>query len=176
MMSDYEQTGNYCEYSEGDWIVHANFGVGQFKGIEVKTISSKETRYWRIQTIDSTFWMPVNQLDSELFRPLASPEEIQQAIASLQRPPIEMSSDFRIRQLRIQDVRIRNTPDGIARLIRDLRARQRDKGMLNMDERSALLTLKKRLVEEWAIVTGSRTEIVVTKLDTLLNTRTISAD
>ena len=163
-------------YSEGDWIVHSHYGIGQIKGIEEKSISGEETRYYRIKTTDSIFWMPVDQMDDDILRSLSTPEEIQQAVDALQEPPGEMSSNYKIRQNRIRQVQIRNTPQAIAQLIRDLRALKRDKGALNRTERSAFRALKQRLVEEWAIVTDAKTEKVTSKLDALLNPKKASVD
>ena len=156
-------------FSEGDWIVHSHYGVGRIKGVEVKSISGEETSYYRITTTDSTFWMPVDQMNSEILRPLSSPEEIQLAIVALQKPAEEMSPNSKVRQGRIQSVRDLNTPSAIAQLIRDLRARKRDKGVLYSSERSAFDTLKQRLVQEWAIVTDAETEDIASKLDNLLD-------
>ncbi len=160
-------------YSKGDWIVHSLYGIGQIKGVDTKGISGEETHYYRIQTTDSTFWVPVDQMDSEVLRPLSTPEEIQQAIAALQKPAKEMSPNYKTRQSRIRRVQDRNTPRAIARLIRDLRAYKRKKGALNKTERSAYRTLRERLVKEWAIVTGTEAEKITPKLDRLLDpTRT----
>jgi RNA polymerase-interacting CarD/CdnL/TRCF family regulator len=163
-------------YAAEDWIVHSQFGIGQIKGVDVKGISGEETSYFRIKTTDSTFWMPVDQMDSEVLRPLSTPEDIQQAITVLKNPPEEMSSNYKIRQIRIRQARIRNTPKAIARLIRDLKALQREKGILNSTERSAFRTLKQRLVEEWSLVTGIKTDKIALKLENLLNRRQPAAE
>jgi len=156
-------------YSKEDWIVHSQFGIGQIKGIDVKNISGEDANYYRIKTTNSTFWMPVEQMESDVLRPLSTPEEIEQAIIILKEPPVEMSSNYKIRQNRIRQVRIQNTPEAIAELIRDLRAHRREKGVLNSSERSAFRALKQRFVEEWSLVTDTNTEKVATKLDKLLN-------
>lgn len=163
-------------YLEGDWIVHSQYGIGRIKGVEVKNISGEETRYHKIKTTDSIFWMPVDQMNNEMLRPLSTPEEIQQAIAALQKPPEEMSSNYKIRQLRIQKAQSRNTPRAIAQIIRDLRAYRRKMGVLNSTERSAFRSLKQQLVEEWAIVTDTKTENIALKLDNLLNPHQAAAD
>jgi len=155
-------------YSEGDWIVHSNYGMGKIKGSEVKAISGEEKHYFRVETTDSVYWMPKDQMDSEILRPLATPEEIQQAIAVLKKPPIEMSSNYKMRQNRIQETRTLNTPKAIALLIRDLRALKRAKGILNSSERGSFYALKQQLAEEWAIVTGVPPELITVKLDKLL--------
>lgn len=155
-------------YAKGNWIVHIQYGIGQIKGVDVKGISGQETDYYRIEASNSTFWVPVQQMDSELLRPLSTSEEIEQAIAALQSPPKEMSSNYKIRQNRIREARTRNTPQAIAQLVRDLRAFKKQKGVLNKTERSAFQVFKQRLVEEWAVVTGSQTESVASTMNSLL--------
>lgn len=163
-------------YTAGNWIAHSHFGIGQIIDVEVKSISGDETSYYRIKTAESTFWVPVDQMDSELIRPLATPEDIQQVIVVLQNSPKAMSSNTKLRQSRIHNVRVNNTPSDIARLLRDLRARQRDKGLLYSSERSAYRTLKQQLVQEWAIVTGTETEEIGLQIDGMLDkNRTIVA-
>jgi RNA polymerase-interacting CarD/CdnL/TRCF family regulator len=159
-------------YSKGNWIVHTQYGMGEIKGIDVKDISGEETRYFRIKSNNSTFWIPTDQMDSEVLRPLSTQEEIQLAITALQKPPKEMSSNYKERQSRIQKARILNTPQSMARIVRDLRERRRNKGPLNTTERSAYQTLKKRLIEEWAMVTDNKIEKITSRLDDLLNPKT----
>lgn len=156
-------------YLTGDWIVHSQYGPGQIKGVDVKDISGEETNYYKIKANNSTFWVPVDQMDSKLLRPLSTPEEIQQAITALQKPPQEMSSNYKMRQIRIQKAQDRNTPKAIARIIRDLRAYRRKMGVLNSTERSAFRALKQQLIEEWALVTDTKNENVAMQLDNLLD-------
>ena len=157
------------KYSTGEWIVHSHYGVGQIEGVEVKNISGEETHYCRIKTSESTFWIPVDQMDSELIRPLATPEDIQQVIAALQEEPEAMSPNTKIRENQINTVRVNNAPIEIARLIRDLRARQREKGILYSSERHAYRTLRQQLVQEWSMVTGTEAGGVEAQIDKLLN-------
>lgn len=156
-------------YLKGDWIVHSQYGPGQIKGVDVKGISGAETNYYKIKANNSTFWVPVDQMDSKLLRPLSTPEEIQQAITALQKPPKEMSSNYKMRQIRIQKAQDRNTPKAIARIIRDLRAYRRKMGVLNSTERSAFRSLKQQFIEEWALVTDAKNESVAMQLDNLLD-------
>jgi RNA polymerase-interacting CarD/CdnL/TRCF family regulator len=163
------------EYSRGDWIVHSYYGIGQIKGLDKKDVSGEETQYYRVQATDSTFWIPVDQMDSDVLRPLSTPQEIQQAINVLKTPPQEMSGNYKTRQSRIRSVQILNTPKAIAQLIRDLQAR-RKKGALNKTERSAFRTLRQRLVEEWAIITGANVEKTASELDRLLSPQKAAAN
>ena len=161
--------GSMKKYKTGDWVVHAYYGIGQIERVEEKGISGDETLYYRIQTADSIFWMPVEQIDSDLIRHIAGEEEIDDVITILNREPREMSSNHQTRKGRIRQTRLLNTPVAFARLIRDLRARQLMKGKLNLSERNAFDQFKKRLAEEWAVATGSTTEKISRKLENLLN-------
>ena len=151
------------------WVVHTQYGIGQIKGVDEKEISGEKTRYYRVKTRNSTFWVPISEINNEMLRPLSTPEDIQEAISILQKSPKRMSPNAKIRQTRIRETRQHNTPQANARLIRDLRELQREKAILNQTERSALQNFKQRLVEEWAIVVGLKVEQANSKLDALLN-------
>jgi RNA polymerase-interacting CarD/CdnL/TRCF family regulator len=156
-------------YAVEDWLAHTCYGIGQVKGIEAKEISGARVDYFRIQTSDSTFWVPVDRMDSEEIRPVSTLEEFDLAIAILQRPPKEMSPDHQARKARIARVQHQNMPEEMARLIRDLRARQRDKGNFSLDENKAVRTLKQRLADEWSVITGKNEEDISSSLDALIN-------
>jgi len=156
-------------YSEGEWLVHSVFGIGQIMGIEVKNISGANIDYFRIQTFNSTYWVPVNRVDSEKMRPVATLEEFARAIAILQRPPKAMSADHKVRKTHMERVQEQNMPEEMARLMRDLRARQRDKGVYHLDENNAIRTLKQRLADEWSVISGETIENATSRLDALLD-------
>ena len=161
-------------YSRKSWLVHSNCGIGQIESIEVKGISGADVRYFRIQATDCTYWVPADQMDSELMRPVCSREEVRLVISILQKPPKEMSSDHNVRKNRIQRVQLRNIPEDFTRLIRDLRARQRTKGKYNLDENNVVRTLKQRLVDEWSIVAGISEKEIASTLDALLDHKQLS--
>ena len=164
------------DYSKEDWLVHAHYGIGQVRGIEVKGISGDDVEYYRIKTNDCTFWMPVEKIDSQLVRPVSSIEEIRGVIAILQRPPKEMSPDHYVRKNRIRSVQRQNEHEELARLVRDLQARQRDQGKYNLDEYKVIQTLKQRLVEEWSVVTGKDEKQIASSIDELINHQQLSEE
>jgi CarD family transcriptional regulator len=168
-----DSSHTYCRKS---WLVHSHYGIGQIEGIEVKGISGADVRYFRIQATDCTYWVPADQMDSELMRPVCSLEEIRLVISILQRPPKEMSSDHNVRKNRIQLVQLRNIPEDVARLIRDLRARQRNKGKYNLDENNVIRTLRQRLVDEWSIVADKSEKEIASTLDALLDQKQLSEE
>ena len=163
-------------YSIEDWLVHTSFGIGQIKGIEEKSISGANVQYFKIQATESTFWIPVDRVNSEELRPLSTPLELQLAIAILLRAPKEMASDHKMRKSDIRRIQLLNTPEDMARLIRDLRARKRDRGELNLEELNAMRALKQRLVEEWSVITGEKKDQVALRIDELLDNQRLSAE
>ena len=164
------------EYSIEDWLVHSTFGIGQIVGVEEKDISGARVQYFRIQTADSTYWIPVNRMDNQDLRPVSSTAEIQMVIAILLRPPEAMSTNHLLRKNDIQRVLLLNTLTDSARLMRDLRARQQERGTLNLEELYAFRALKQRLIDEWVVVTGEKAKQVDAKIDDLLNTYHASAE
>ena len=156
-------------YSEGDWLAHSAFGIGQIKGIEAKNISGTNTDYFRIQTFNSTYWVPVDRVNSDKMRPVATLEEFGLVIAILQRPPKAMSADHKVRKTHMERVQEQNMPEEMARLMRALRARQREKGVYHLDENNAIRTLRQRLADEWSVITGETIENATSNLDALLD-------
>ena len=137
-------------YGEGDWIVHSRYGVGRVQGEDTKKLNGKERTFLRVKTNNGEFWLPVNKTDVDHIRPVALKSTFQDILATLCLPPDELSDNYRNRQNHISEVLDRGALEEIARLIRDLNARQYYK-KLTMNEQEILGRLKKRFVEEWII-------------------------
>ena len=138
-------------YAPGQWIVHRHYGVGQVLGTETKCISGEENDYYRIKTRNSTIWVAIDQLDVEQFRPMATPQEFDEVLAILQRPPRRMKANFNSRKRLINQVKSKNSPLALARIVRDLWGRQHRRGSLSNTEHSALRSFTKRLLAEWSV-------------------------
>jgi len=87
-----------------------------------------------------------------------------------------MASDHKMRKSDIRRIQLLNTPEDMARLIRDLRARQRERGELGQEELNAMRALKQRLVEEWSVITGEKKDQVALRIDELLDNQRLSAE
>ena len=99
--------------SDGKWVVHNSYGVGQIRGYETKMINGKEVAYYRVETENSTFWVPLDQLDSDRLRPLSTKGEFKQAIKILELPPREMDPDHTHRKYgKIRPFSRRHGPPG----------------------------------------------------------------
>lgn len=154
------------------WVVHRQFGIGRIIEIEEKSISGAETPYYRIEGVDHTiYWVPVEDVDCEQLRPLAELDELQEALDILYKPAKKMAKNHKTRKSRIKDVRLRNSPLAMARIIRDLRARRYKQKILNQTERQALENFTHRLAQEWALVTGKDPEEAGAAFERLLQDR-----
>lgn len=155
-------------FSTGDWIVHRQYGIGQIKKKEEKAISGHREEYYKVQTPDSTIWLPVNKLDKSWFRPLATPTEFKEAFGILRRPPHPMHKNFMQRKNRINKVQSENAIPAIAGLIRDLNARRQEKPLSDTEQR-ALKHLTERFVAEWCVCMDLDVSEAQQQLKNLLN-------
>jgi CarD family transcriptional regulator len=138
------------QLKEGNWIVHKRYGIGQIQGVEAKNISGEPVDYYRVETHNSIVWLPVADLNKDAFRALASPEEFEEAVEILHRPPRQMDTNFNSRQKRIREVMAKNSLRAIARLVRDLWYRQTGRTLSNTEHR-ALRRFMQRLTAEWSV-------------------------
>jgi CarD family transcriptional regulator len=137
-------------FSKGSWIVHHYYGVGQVKGIEKKVLDGNEISYYRVLTRNSQFWVPVEGEETSRLRPLSSHDDLKKIARILRRKPDVMDPDHMQRKRVIREVLSEGSLLEMARLIRDLSARQVEK-KLNPTEEDALKRFRDRLVREWSV-------------------------
>jgi CarD family transcriptional regulator len=155
------------KFAKGDWIVHLYHGVGQVISIETKKLDGNKVKYYKVQTKDSLYWVPVGKVDEDRIRPLSTPEEIDKALRIIRRRPRQMSADHMKRKNQINDVRSLGALDEVAKIIRDLSARQAaDK--LNDSEERALSHFTDRLVSEWSVSNDISTDEARQNLNEIL--------
>ena len=157
-------------HSNGDWLVHQYYGVGQLKGKETKYIGGEENTYFRLEMENkSTIFIPEDRLNSEWFRPVASDNTLEEVKEILSRPPKKMAQSFITRKSLIKQVMTENSMVNIARTVRDLTGRRKRRRTLSKTEDSALRNLKDRLLAEWVVVTGLDEDEAKLKLKELLS-------
>ena len=74
-------------YSKGDWIVHANYGVGQVRGIEKKELDGEKKIFFRVKTFEGVYWLSVTKTDVEYIRPITSEHQLSRALTIIRQPP-----------------------------------------------------------------------------------------
>ena len=156
-----------AELSKGDWIVHANYGLGQVVGEDVKVLGGKSTEYYKVKTRKAEYWLPKDRVDADTIRDVASENKFRKAIKALKASPTKMHQDYRVRRARITEVMSSNSVVQFAELMRDLYWRKHSKS-LNDIERRTLDLLKERFAREWSVVTEMGEEDALVRLNQLL--------
>lgn len=139
--------------TKGDWLYHPYHGVGQIVKVEKKELAGQERKYYRVETGDSTFWIPVSHAEESRVRPVVSRSRFRKALKLLGMAPEEMASNYRTRKSRIETVRSEGSLKEIVRMVRDLAGKRRESS-LNTTEQQAYRNFKQSLIDEWAVVEG----------------------
>jgi RNA polymerase-interacting CarD/CdnL/TRCF family regulator len=156
------------EYILGDWVVHRQHGLGQIKSLEEKHIGTKTNTYCKIRTPNVIIWLPIEKMNEEWLRPLASPGDIEAALEVLQRPPKPMSDNLNNRKNRIRKVDSNDAPVEIARLLRDLWALKKAKKTLSQAEEEALRHFTGCFLAEWSVCLDGTMEDTKEEFEALL--------
>lgn len=154
-------------YSKGDWIVHAQYGVGQVKGVDSKKLNGVVKRYLRVKTLDGEYWLPSDRMNVDYIRPVASSETFRGAMTTIRRSPEPLNGDHKLRAKEISAQLENGALIRIARLLRDLYGRGRIE-KLNMSEEDTFNRLRKRFIDEWVIASGLEREVAEARLDEAL--------
>ncbi len=142
--------GSNGELATGDWVVHLAHGIGQVTAIESKLVNDEEKDFYRIETEDSTLWLPVGTTLDERIRPVASQSKWKSILRLLKKPAKQMETAHQKRKKRIRDATLDGSLQSTAKLIRDLWGRKSER-TLNETESRALKRLTERFVKEWAL-------------------------
>ena len=156
-------------YTRGDWIVHANYGVGQVKGKNTRILDGKERIFLKVKTYSSEYFLPIKKWDVPHIRPLSSQYQIKKALSILRQPPEPLSKDHKVRRKQILDAATDISIYSKAEIIRDLNGRKKA-GKLNLSETELFDKLVDRFINEWSIVSGKDREEISEKLDKALTT------
>lgn len=154
--------------SKGAWVVHAYHGVGQIKGVDKRTLEGETKKYYRIETAESAYWLPIEQADDvEHIRPLASKSTFSRALSTIRKKPEELNEDHKKRAREISDRLGEGTVVSLARLIRDLHGKKYT-DRLNLNEENTFERVKKQFVLEWAVAAELKAQDAVSKLEQAL--------
>jgi RNA polymerase-interacting CarD/CdnL/TRCF family regulator len=153
------------DLKKGDWIVHSFHGVGQIKGIDIRTLEKHKHIFYRVKTSKLTYWLPVDGVGKEHIRPLSSVYKINQMIKEIKKPPEDTKIDHNLMKKRINEVIESADIIEKARLVRDLHARSLIR-KLNINEERILNRLKDQIVNEIKVVKNvdkSKGELLIIK-------------
>lgn len=156
-------------FSKGDWIVHAQHGVGQVKQKEKKVLEGDKKTFFKVKTFNGVYWLPVKNIAAPRIRRLASEYQIKKALSLIRKPPVELPKDHKRRGKEISEVVKDISLYSLAELIRDLNGRKITVG-LNQSEISLLENITKRFLNEWSVVSGEDVELLTEQLYKALQT------
>ncbi|MEW6716512.1 MAG: CarD family transcriptional regulator [Chloroflexota bacterium] len=160
-------TNRKTQFARGDWLVHRNYGIGQVKRLEKKTLGDEEVLFYKVKARNSTFWVPVEEGENPRIRPVASKYKMRKAIALLKQPPLEFSKDYKERQQQIGELMSEGSVKSTAQLVRDLYWRLQT-GRLNPGEQDTYDRMYSRLSREWSICMGIKVTEVKRKIKSIL--------
>jgi RNA polymerase-interacting CarD/CdnL/TRCF family regulator len=141
---------NIIKLTQGDWIIHSRYGLGQVVGVEEKTLEDSKQSYYNVKTDSFSYWLSSSNLESGRIRRIAGSEEFSQALNLISTEPVNLDENFRNRMLAINDLITENSILSKAQLIRDMHARNVRKD-IHANERGILDLQKDQFVEEFVI-------------------------
>jgi RNA polymerase-interacting CarD/CdnL/TRCF family regulator len=153
----------------GNWIVHRHYGVSQVKGIEKRRIGEFENTYCKMQNEASTFWMPVDKLNEEWLRPVASAPEMRLALQVLESPAKGMDTNPNARRNMLRNVALHAAPTLSAELLRDLWAFKKEKKHISQHEERILRLLTHCFIAEWSICLNLEMEEVEQRFHSIVH-------
>jgi CarD family transcriptional regulator len=158
-------------FSKGDWIVHANYGVGQVRQKEKKILEGVKRVFFRVKTFNGVYWLPVKNTAVPHIRPLASEYQIRKALSLIRKPPNVLTKDYKQRGKEISETLSSGSLYSVARIIRDLHGRKITV-KLNQTEVALLEKITQRFLNEWSVVKGKDVEVLAQKLESALQAST----
>lgn len=146
-----------CQYQIGDWVVHSEHGVGQVKEQEKRFRAGEDKDFLKVVTFTGIFWFPAGKADAMHMRPVASVDEMDQALAALEEPPENLPDTSKERDEAISrakgDISLQRT----VKIIRDLHGESIFDEITTAEE-LFLIKFKKEFANELSVVKGGDIE------------------
>lgn len=136
--------------ARGEWIIHANHGIGQVARLEEKTVGGDNQAYIRVEGQKYDWWISVDSIDETPIRPLRKPSTFKRALRLLKDEPEELPKDAKERRRHIIDMLSVGSPAALCKVVRDLTAMSRTRQLPEEDKR-ILNKYRQTLLDEWTI-------------------------
>jgi RNA polymerase-interacting CarD/CdnL/TRCF family regulator len=154
-------------FDKGDWIVHTYYGVGQIKSIEKKALGDDQAHYYKVESRNSTFFVPVTNEDNNRVRPVATRYRLRKVAKLLRQKPVLFDEKHTVRKREISDRMADGSMEATAELVRDLEARRKQFG-LNEYDGKVLEDMTSRLAREWSITEDIEMDDAIEKVDSYI--------
>jgi len=155
----------------GQSIVHRRYGAGTVVGVREGNEDEEHKRYYivDIPSKDLKLHLPEDSIKDLPLREIASSNKIKRALKMLAGAPDDLPSDYRKRRALVSELMSDGTVRSLARIIRDLCARQRIKSMSTL-EATMLTDAKRQLAGEVALAEGIELTQAMQRIESALCT------
>lgn len=138
--------------NRGDWVVHAQHGLGQVESLSIKNVGGRNALCLEVKTGTLAYFLPIKDIAAHHVRHISTPAQMKSALKTIASSPEPIGADYRMRNSHIHAEIARGTLAACAGLIRDLTGSKRALRKNDINENAALGRLKLQLVDEMMLV------------------------
>ena len=151
----------------GDRIVHPRYGAGVVTGFRTMTYSGTERRYYCIELVADrgVVMIPEDTIDETEMRTEITGLDMIRTV--MERAPVELDGDYRVRQHRIREKLRSGEPRQIIQALRDLCYRERVKKLTPSEEQMKARALS-LLADELALRQGLDVDTARLRLNAII--------
>jgi CarD family transcriptional regulator len=163
-------------FKVGEKVVYPAHGVGVIEGIQTRSVSGSERKFYMLRILDSdmTIMIPTENVNAVGLRRIIGKEMVAKVYRILRNKNVEIDQHTWNRRYRQNTEKIKTGSDlEIAKVLRDLFVLKGDKE-LSFGERKMLDTARNLLVKELAIAKSHSEEKIMDELKTIFTTTTTS--
>jgi CarD family transcriptional regulator len=162
-------------FSIGDKIMHPKFGVGRITGESHRELVEGFEHYYVINVVGTgaTAYVPVRKMDELGVRRVMSRDKLAQVFNTLRGTPSELSTDYKQRQMLVQEQLLTRRPIQVAEAVRDLTWHRIRKRLTQKDE-TLLNQGRELLASEMALATDTQIIDAEQTIETVLTVATTS--
>ena len=156
-------------FRTGEKVVYPGHGVGLIEGIQARSISGVQRRFYMLRILESemTIMIPTENVATVGLRPIISKDMVSKVYRILRTKKVEVDQQTWNRRYREYTERIKTgSVLEIAKVLRDLFVLKADKE-LSFGERKMLDTARNLLVKELAIASAHPEEKILDDLRTI---------
>jgi len=156
-------------FRTGEKVVYPGHGVGLIEGIQARSISGVQRRFYMLRILESemTIMIPTENVAAVGLRPIISKDMVSKVYRILRTKKVEVDQQTWNRRYREYTERIKTgSVIEIAKVLRDLFVLKADKE-LSFGERKMLDTARNLLVKELAIASAHPEEKILSDLRTI---------
>ena len=132
----------------GDNIVHYYYGVGKVVDIVEKGIEKDKAIFYKVQTRDIVYWIPIDNEDVDHIEPIRSKQAFDNALEILSQAPEPIANHHKTRKKRIHERWLIGDLISRAELLRDLHGRQKIE-RLSFSEKQMMEKVRLQYINEW---------------------------